>query len=147
MTLSQFFDPFLADIDWFDAVVGAVLIFVIGWLWYGPLFGKQWSNATGRDMGSGRPDPWTILKGFLQFFAFGLGVTLVFGAVHRSFGNAPDFETLLVTSLAVSFFVVGMGLMNRVVWEDGSPTLWAIDWSFWFVSSFFYGWVVLDLLA
>lgn len=37
----------LSAINWFAVFVAPLLGFVIGGLWYGPLFGKAWMRATG----------------------------------------------------------------------------------------------------
>ena len=145
MTFSNFFSDYLGNLEWLDVIIGGVLLFVLAWVWYGPLFGDMWRSATGREMS--QPDPMTMVKGFLKFFVFGLGINLVFPAIHITFGNAATFETLIVTAFAVSFLIAGMVLFSRVVWEGGSTTLWLIDFGFWFVGSFAYGYVVLDLLA
>ena len=35
-----------SDINWVAVVVGAVLSYLAGWLWYSPrLFGERWANA------------------------------------------------------------------------------------------------------
>lgn len=34
-------------INWLAVVVSAVAFFVLGGLWYGPLFGKKWQSAVG----------------------------------------------------------------------------------------------------
>jgi hypothetical protein len=141
LTFSNFFSDYLANIEWLDALIGAVVLLALGYLWYGPLFGKQ----TGMDGESS--DPMTIGKGFVKFFLFGLGIGAVFPAVHVVFQNAPTFETLLVTSFAVTLFVTGMPLLSEYVWGDGKFDRWLIDWGFWFVGAFAYGYVVLDLLA
>ncbi len=36
-----------AHINWLAVVVGTVASFVIGGVWYGPLFGKQWQQLVG----------------------------------------------------------------------------------------------------
>ena len=40
--------PDLGDINWLAVVVAVVVAQVLGFLWYGPLFGKQWTAAVGR---------------------------------------------------------------------------------------------------
>jgi hypothetical protein len=37
----------LSNINWFAVFLAPLLGFVIGGLWYGPLFGKAWMRATG----------------------------------------------------------------------------------------------------
>lgn len=35
------------DINWLAVIVAAILPMILGSLWYGPLFGKQWMNMIG----------------------------------------------------------------------------------------------------
>ena len=146
MTFSNFFSDYLGNLEWLDVILGGILLFALAWVWYGPLFGKMWAGATGREMG-GTPDPVTMVKGFLKFFVFGLGINLVYPSIHVVFQNPSSFETLLVTSFVVSLLLTAMPLFSRHVWEGGPIKLWLIDWGFWFVGSFAYAYVVLDLLA
>lgn len=37
----------IADVNWLATVVAAVSAFVVGGLWYGPLFGKVWMRENG----------------------------------------------------------------------------------------------------
>ncbi|MCC7304955.1 MAG: DUF1761 domain-containing protein [Alphaproteobacteria bacterium] len=31
-----------------NALIAGILVFALGWAWYGPLFGKNWMTATGK---------------------------------------------------------------------------------------------------
>jgi hypothetical protein len=37
----------VSSINFFAVIVAALSTFLVGWLWYGPLFGKAWMNAVG----------------------------------------------------------------------------------------------------
>lgn len=40
-----------ANVNWLAVIIGAVLSFVLGWLWYSPkLFGTKWAAGTGVKM-------------------------------------------------------------------------------------------------
>ena len=46
-------DEITANVDWIAVIVGAVLAFLLGWLWYSPmLFGKKWAEGVGVELGS-----------------------------------------------------------------------------------------------
>jgi len=145
MTFENFFSDYLGNVDWLDVIVGAVVLFALAWVWFGPLFGDMWRGETGREMS--QPDPATLVRGFVEFFLYGLGIALVYPALHVTFQNASSFQTLLVTSLVVSFLFTGVPLAGRVTWEGSSMKLWGINWGFWFVGSFAYAYIVLDLMA
>ena len=40
--------PDLGDLNWLSIIIAVVAVQVIGFLWYGPLFGKQWMTAIGK---------------------------------------------------------------------------------------------------
>ena len=143
MTFSNFFDT-LGDLDWLALIVAGVAVFAVAYVWYGPLFGKQWRAATGREMST--PDPMTLAKGYIGFFLFGIGVAYFVPALHIAFQNPSSFETFVVSSLVLAFFVVGTALFSRVVWEGSSPILWAINFGFWFVAALVSA-EVQDLMA
>ena len=47
-----------ADVNWIAVIVGFVLSFVLGWLWYSPkLFGKQWAEGVGVSLADGKEMP------------------------------------------------------------------------------------------
>jgi len=59
--------------------VAIALQFVIGFLWYGPLFGNAWMNATGLDMATIKADPagaeeWitNIISAIISMYALAL---------------------------------------------------------------------------
>lgn len=46
------------NVNWLAVVVGFVLSFGLGWLWYNPkLFGAKWAEGVGAKMGDGAATP------------------------------------------------------------------------------------------
>ncbi len=46
------------DVSWLAVGVGAVVSFLVGWLWYSPkLFGRQWAEGVGVAMGTASDMP------------------------------------------------------------------------------------------
>ncbi len=46
-----------AGVSWIAVIGGFVASFLLGWLWYGPLFGKQWAEGCGVELGDGKDMP------------------------------------------------------------------------------------------
>ncbi len=47
-----------ADISWLGVIVGAVVSFLVGWLWFSPrLFGKRWAEDMGVELGDASEMP------------------------------------------------------------------------------------------
>ena len=59
--------------NWLAIIIATVAAMVIGFLWYGPIFGKSWMALTGRGMGEGgSPGPLyalTALAAFIEAIA------------------------------------------------------------------------------
>ena len=47
-----------ANVNWLAVIIGAVLSFLLGWLWYSPLlFGRKWAEGVGVPLGSASQMP------------------------------------------------------------------------------------------
>lgn len=70
----------LTGINWPAVVVGAIVAFIAGWVWYGPLFGKKWAVGAKVQMGEAKDMPWqAMLAQAVSTFllAWTIGVTEV----------------------------------------------------------------------
>lgn len=139
MTFSNLLDSF-GDLDWLAIIVAAVAVFVLGWLWYGPLFGKTVGMA------GEKPNAASIVQGLVLFFLFSMGIAYVVTGLHVMFQNPASFETLIVSSFVVAFFLIGMALFSSVVWEGRTNKRWFIDFAFWFVAAIVSSYIQ-DLMA
>src|ERR1051326_6187094 len=57
----------MPHINYWAVLVAAIVNFVLGWLWYGPLFGKPWAKMVGMDM-SKKPPMASMVKSMLLMF-------------------------------------------------------------------------------
>lgn len=144
MTFSNFFDS-LGDLDWLAVLAGTVAVFALGWLWYGPLFGKTWARENGVSA-DGSFAPKEVILGFVQFLVLNIGIAYFIPALHLAFQNPPSFETLVMSSIALRILVVGAFAVSSVVWMKKSWTGFAIDAGFAFVGIALASWVQ-DLVA
>ncbi len=73
------------NVNWLAVIVGAVVAFALGWLWYSPmLFGTKWAAGVGLSMddGSGPPAAAMILQAIgTLLFAWVVGVTAASNAL------------------------------------------------------------------
>jgi hypothetical protein len=71
------------DINWLAVLVAVVVTQALGFLWYGPLFGKQWIAASGRTSeeiqaeGPGPAMVVAVVAGLLQVVALALIIELL----------------------------------------------------------------------
>jgi len=127
MTFSGFFDQ-LGNLDWLAIVLGLVVAGVLGYVWYGPAFGKLWSAKSGVAMQSGEPTKMVLT--FAYFFVFNIGLQYL-GFVY------PDatIEHALVAGLVLAVLAIAPALYSAVIWAKKSPTVFLIDVGFWFVAT------------
>jgi len=86
-----------SEINWWAVLVGVVATNAFGFLWYGPLFGKQWMNMIGKKPEDIEADPGMYLK-----TAFASLVTMI-------------VLNLVVIHFAPSGFLGGL-ILGGMVW-------------------------------
>jgi hypothetical protein len=127
MTFSDFFSSF-GDLDWVAILVGTVALMVLGFLWYGPLFGKKWAAARGipynAGSAAGMGGPVAMTAVYLLVFNIGVAYMAPF----------DDIEAALVMGVIAGVFLIGAALYSSVVWAKQSNTVFVIDLTHWFVA-------------
>ena len=125
------------QIHWLAVIVAAVSRMVIGFLWYGPLFGKTWMTALGRtrDEIGGASSGYAVAAGaslvmaaaFALLLTIGTGVTIVNGIVWglvlaigfaaTSTLTAAVFENRnwTVAGLSVGYDVISLVVMGAIL--------------------------------
>ena len=95
----------ILGINWLAVVIGAVVSFVLGWLWYSPkLFGKAWASGVGVD-GSAKPPAMAMITQALGTFllAWLVGLTAASNALL----------TIVLIVVTFMFLSAGQGLFSR----------------------------------
>lgn len=112
----------LASLNWLATVIGGIAYFMIGWLWYGPLFGKAWMKEKGMAEHPEPPKPVIFLYSLilqvivaisLGLFMVALGLNTAFQGVHIGLAAGAGF---VLTTVGVN------GIYNKM-----SLKLFAID--------------------
>lgn len=67
------------NINWIAVIVGAVIAFVLGWIWYSPkVFGTKWAEGVGVSLGeaTGMPVAAMVTQAIATFFlSWVVGIT------------------------------------------------------------------------
>lgn len=124
----------LFDVNWIAVAVGAVMGFVIGGLWYGPLLGKAWMAATGiteEEIQNGHMGKtyggafalsvlisWTMAHTFQSYAGFGADLS-VMAKVLTGFG------------IALGFVVPAIGI--NYLFSQKTIKLFFIDAGYWLI--------------
>lgn len=94
----------IANVNWLAVIVGFVVAYGAGWLWYGPLFGKVWSTGLGISM----PDKMPVMAMAVQAAGTFL-LAWVIGVTETT--NALALAVLIVATIVV--LMIAGGLYSR----------------------------------
>lgn len=119
------------DVNYVAVLVTAVVNMIVGFLWYGPVFGKKWIEMmkfTPEQLAAGRQKSMT--KSYVIMFV----AALIMGYVlYHSIAFASGFmqQSGALVGMQGGFwmwlgFIIPVTL-GRVLWEDRSWSLWAFD--------------------
>ncbi len=96
-----------ANVNWLAVVVGAVLSFLLGWLWYSPvLFGKKWAEGVGVELGGASAMPIGAMVAQIVgivLLAWLFGVTAAKDALL----------TIILVVLTIAAFIVSGGIFAK----------------------------------
>ena len=113
----------ISGVSWTGVIVGAILAFLVGWLWYSPkLFGPKWAEGVGVDMGTASEMPVAAMA--FQF----AGLFLMSWFV----GVTAKNEALLTVILAtIAFSVLAM---SGSLFAKQSMAAAKINFGYWIVA-------------
>ncbi|HKZ49471.1 MAG TPA: DUF1761 domain-containing protein [Candidatus Nanoarchaeia archaeon] len=114
------------DVNYIAVIVAAVVSFLFGFLWYGPMFGKQWMKMMGftdKSMKSMK----TSMGKSMAFGFVGLLITSFVLSLFVDFLQATTIMDALVVGFLIwlGFFVTTMA--GSVLWEGKSWKLYGFN--------------------
>ncbi len=124
--------------------MGAVFIavlanFIIGFLWYTPLFGKAWAKEMGFDM-STKPKSSQMIRGLIFSLIGNFFLAYVFAHNIAAWGFVPGMDSMSPIVKVVNstvFTWLGFYLpvdLNSVSWEGKSWKLFGINTGYHFMT-------------
>lgn len=135
----------MGDINLMAVFAAAAAFFLLGAVWYGPLFGKAWKSEQGWD-GTGFPGPRTRNGTAVIFglaFLFELLVALMLGhSVARSSG-AAHLVMMMATGFGAAIMVPALGV--HYLFQQRTGKLFAIDAGYIIVGMVLMGGVFVAL--
>jgi hypothetical protein len=117
-------------------VVSMILSVALGFVWYGPLFGRQWMKLSGIVMPDQKPSMKVMMKpmilSLIGAFLLAFGLTSV-----TAFHNAYWHVTGIGADLSFAFFLwiafMVPPYLNLTGWEGKSWKLFFINTGYWLV--------------
>ena len=110
------------SINWLSVVVAALSGFVIGWLWYGPLFRKPWMAASGMTFEKGAQGnmPLTFGGAYVLNLVGAIGVAIMLGD-HEGAASGAHIGAF------AAFFFLATALGVIYLFEQRPLKLWLIN--------------------
>jgi hypothetical protein len=97
----------ISNVNWLAVVIGAVLAFLLGWLWYSPkLFGRKWAEGVGLDPAG--PDRMPAIAMVLQ----ALGTFLLSWVVGVTAANNA-LLTIILVAIAIMVLLAAGGNFTK----------------------------------
>jgi hypothetical protein len=112
-----------SGVSWLAVLAGAVLSFLVGWLWYSPkLFGEKWAAGSGVKMGSAGQMPVVAMA------SQGIGLLLMSWFVGVTANTSALYTVILAT---VAFTVLQFSGNS---FSGKSPYARYVDAGYWIAS-------------
>lgn len=123
---------FIFSVNYLSVVVAAIIPMILGALWYGPLFGKQWMILQGIDPNNAQK------KKEMQQQAKASYILSFLGNIITSFVMAALIATIGIASISQAIilaFLVWLGFamflqLQGVLWGEVKPRLWLLNTSY-----------------
>ncbi len=128
------------DINWIAVLVAAAIAFVLGALWYGPLFGDAWMRSMGWDPAEVRSQPRKNLRQVLTMvflLEWVMAMCLAF-----FIGNAPDGMTGALYGFLAGLPWVAFALAVNGLFERKQVSYICINGAYWTVVFTLMGFVI-----
>jgi hypothetical protein len=121
------------DLNWLAVLAAAVSAFVLGGVWYGPLFKRAWCREAGIDPDTAPPHPARI---FATAFLCSALAALMFAVFLGPDANAADG---FGAGFVVGVFFVAMSFGINYAFAQRSLKLWMIDSGYHILQFSLYG--------
>ena len=128
-------DLLTTDFNYLAILVAGISNMVIGFLWYGPIFGKMWMGLIGKTADELSSNPIIYVVSFLLSLLMALVLSIFIHHVNASIQSMTLLIGLLVALLAWVGFV-GPATFQNNIYSGISKRLFVID----------YGYVLVALL-
>ena len=124
----------MLDVNWIEIIAAGVAAMVLGFLWYGPIFGKKWIKLTGMTEAQIKE---AKAKGMTKSYALMMVSALVMAYALAMFVDKIGANNL--TSGAIVGFWAWLGFaatvqLSKVLWGKDSWELYCLETGYYLVS-------------
>jgi hypothetical protein len=123
-------------LNWLAVVAAAVSAFVLGGIWYGPLFRQAWCREAGIDLHGNKRHPAAV-------FGTAFVAALVAAAAFAWWiGPAPELEYAVRRGVLAGFGIAAMSFGINYAFAGRSLKLWLIDGGYHTLQFAVYGMIL-----
>lgn len=127
------------NVNIFAVVAATVVNIVIGFLWYGPVFGKAWMREMGYNdehMRRAQEKGMTVSYVLMAVGALVLNYVLahVLVQAEMAFGGPLDPGMAMVGAFWMWLGFIATTMLGQVLWESKSWTLYALNVAYYLVA-------------
>ncbi len=118
----------MANLNWIAILVAAAAGFVVGGIWYGPLFGKAWMKERGLTEEGLKQANMLLIYG--TTFLLSIVSAIFLGHLLAHFGEMSARSTMMISvGIALGFIVPAIG--TNYLFSRASLKLFGIDAGYW----------------
>ena len=111
-----------AAFNWIAIGVATVVAFLIGGIWYGPLFGKAWMDALGKTEADIQPTPTPFIVSAFTSLLTAIGMAMLVAGL-----NISDWIEGAVLGVIVGVGFIATAMASDAAFCGWSLRLWAIQ--------------------
>jgi hypothetical protein len=136
-------------ISMWAVIVSAIFSVVLGFIWYGPLFGKKWMALSGLKMPEGNPGMGMMVKPIILSIIGSALMSMVLSssiAFHNAYYGTSGMGTALAFAFVLWLGFIVPPALNLKGWEGKSWTLFWINTGYWLVFLFVSASIIVGMM-
>ena len=127
--------PYGVQVDYVAVLVASVVSFILGWLWYGPVFGKLWmklNQVTQKDIKKAKQKGMAgpMILHFIGTLVSAYVLAIILGAIVVV---SVSEALMLVFWIWLGFFAAST-LLGSVLWDNKPWGLFVLNGAYWLVN-------------
>ena len=119
----------ILDVNWIAVIAAAVMGFVVGGIWYGPIMGKKWMGAVGLSEDDIKQGNMGAIYG--GAFAFSLLASWTLAHTFATYMVELSFSVKVLTAFGVALGFILPAIGTNYLFSQKSKTLFFIDAGYW----------------
>ena len=119
----------LLAVNWIAVLAAAVMGFVVGGIWYGPIMGKRWMGAVGLSEEEIRSGNMAAIYG--GALAFSLLASWTLAHTFTSYATHLSFSVKILTAVGIAAGFILPAIGTNYLFSQKGKALFFIDAGYW----------------